>query len=115
MLIHDKPMPKYTWSMVRSNDSVASITVHTETKPSSVTVWKAHTLSNTKRDFRLLTCGKTSCFQPVFWFPEALEDQGNGTYVAEVSVPIAGWTGFLVEIEYRISGRHITSTSNLPR
>eukprot|EP01129_Flabellula_baltica_P010721 TRINITY_DN4561_c0_g1_i1.p1 TRINITY_DN4561_c0_g1~~TRINITY_DN4561_c0_g1_i1.p1 ORF type:complete len:481 (-),score=107.63 TRINITY_DN4561_c0_g1_i1:43-1485(-) len=105
MLNHDIPIPKYSWSMVRANQTgeMSSITLKSDVKPSSVTVWKAHTLSNTQRDFRLLTCRSAECFQPIFWYPTELEDLGDGTYQAQVPVPVAGWTGYVVEVEYEIS------------
>jgi len=103
MILTGKKRPTFTWNLEKSNDT-ARITVKCDEKPSSVTMWYAHTLSHTRRDFRLLTCEDIpKCIQPVIWWYKALEDQGNGVYVAEMEAPFRGWSGFFVEMIWRYS------------
>jgi len=101
MLIHNKPMPRYSYTMVKSNSTGAKITVHALDRPDKVYLWYSSTLSTTQRDFRLYTCPTQDCFQPVFWFFTEIFDIGNnGTYVSEMNAPPFGWTGFLIELLY---------------
>eukprot|EP01121_Diplochlamys_sp_Union-15-3_P013406 TRINITY_DN4155_c0_g3_i1.p1 TRINITY_DN4155_c0_g3~~TRINITY_DN4155_c0_g3_i1.p1 ORF type:complete len:439 (-),score=70.92 TRINITY_DN4155_c0_g3_i1:205-1521(-) len=95
MVLNNIPRPKFSWTMEKSN-TTASITLTAVDRPTSVYVWHATTLSSTKRDFRLLTCGDISkCFQPVIWYDDELFDNnGDGVYKAVVNAPAHGWTGF---------------------
>src|SRR5262249_53323559 len=68
-----------------------SIRVQTQTKPTEVNLWQA---TNPKaRDFRLLSIGKA-------YKKSALKGEGQGTYVARVNKPAAGWTAFFVELVF---------------
>jgi len=97
-----EPQPKFEFTLFRTNTSVekARIVLKSETRPTSVYMWYANTLSQVDRDFRLLTCPSPSCFNPVLWFYTQLFDHGNGTYIAEMDLPVYGWNGFLIEAIY---------------
>jgi len=105
-VVHNKPLPRYSWTMEKANDTEASITVTTIDPPSAVFMYYAQTANSTIRDFRLIKCETSvgECFQPIFWFFEELEDQGNGVYVAKMAPPILGWVGFMVELQYEYEG-----------
>ncbi len=61
--------------------------------PKAVTLWQAN---NPKaRDFRLMTIGKA-------YKPQALKDEGDGTYVAHIEKPEHGWTASFVELTYDV-------------
>jgi PhoPQ-activated pathogenicity-related protein len=78
-------LPKFTWKV----QADGSIRVETQTKPREVNLWQA---TNPKaRDFRLLSIGKA-------WKKSALA--GEGTYLARVTKPAAGWTAFFVELVF---------------
>jgi len=88
-IVRGKPRPRYSWD-VRGD---GSIVVKTADKPVEVLLWQA--TNPDARDFRVDTIGKT-------WTSSPLEDQGGGTYVANVPAPEKGWTAFLVELTYDI-------------
>jgi len=100
MLFTKRPMPKFDFSLIRSNSTKASITLKSTDKPNHVYMWYANTISLRDRDFRLLTCPSPDCFNPVIWFFTELHDRGNGTYVAEMDAPRFGWNGFIIEAVY---------------
>jgi len=113
MIVHNKPLPRFSWTMIRSN-TTAQIIVKTVDKPSYVYLWKATTLSTKKRDFRLFICDDPlRCFNPVLWWSTELEDQGGGTYVATVDKPPFGWTGFLIELYYEESQNPVDPEATL--
>jgi PhoPQ-activated pathogenicity-related protein len=107
MQLGNKPQPRVSWQLVRSNTTNAQIIVKTQDKPKGVYMWYARTLSATRRDFRLITCINEfpGCAQPVMWWYHQLEDQGNGVYVATQNAPLSGWTGFLVELIYEVPSK----------
>jgi PhoPQ-activated pathogenicity-related protein len=81
------PRPQFTWT-IKPDDSIE---VRTTTKPTAVKLWQA---TNPKaRDFRLETIGRA-------WTSSPLEPQQDGTYVAKVPEPAAGWTAFFVELTF---------------
>ncbi len=95
--------PKVSWNI---SDVDGSIDVYSEGVPvEKAILWKA---TNAKgRDFRLVVCGdvnNASCLNPVLWFPEEIQPISPGRYVASVPPPADGWTGFLVELTYKIGG-----------
>jgi len=113
-LVHNKPLPKFSWTMVRSNSTGAKIIVKAVDKPSYVYLWSATTLSTKKRDFRLFICDDPlRCFNPVLWWSTELQDQGDGTYVATVDKPPFGWTGFLIELYYEESNNPVDPEATL--
>ncbi len=82
--------PKYSWTFEKDG----SIRVKaTDMVPKAVTLWQAN---NPKaRDFRLMTIGKA-------YKPQALKDEGDGTYVAHIEKPEHGWTASFVELTYDV-------------
>jgi len=79
--------PEFTWK-VRDD---GSIRIKAVTKPITVKLWQA---TNPKaRDFRLQTIGKA-------WECSALNEQGDGIYIAGVPEPDEGWTAFFAELTY---------------
>eukprot|EP01091_Cochliopodium_minus_P020808 TRINITY_DN920_c0_g2_i1.p1 TRINITY_DN920_c0_g2~~TRINITY_DN920_c0_g2_i1.p1 ORF type:complete len:505 (+),score=132.03 TRINITY_DN920_c0_g2_i1:1-1515(+) len=110
MVTNSQQRPNFTWSLQRSNTSSASITITLDPsnvlKPYAVKMWHARTLSDTKRDFRLLTCYDfQKCFQPVLWFEKKLVPEANDSnvYIATAEKPVSGWRGFMVEVTFKLS------------
>jgi PhoPQ-activated pathogenicity-related protein len=103
MLLENRPQPKLNWTLIRSNKSEAAIILHTETKPKSVYMWYASTLSAKHRDFRLVVCRQIpECINPVIWYFTKLEETSPGVYIARQRPPLYGWTAFLIEAIYEI-------------
>lgn len=60
-------------------------------------------MNATARDFRLVKCiTNPDCFQPVLWWSEELEDQGNGVYVATRPPPGRGMNSLTLDENYRM-------------
>jgi len=100
----NKTLPGNMESTIIRSNSTATIIVKPPIPPTSVTVWQATTLSETRRDFRLIICGNIgnpNCFQPVWWIPSELKPNADGTYSASISALSSRWIGFLIEVEYR--------------
>jgi len=98
---YKQPIPSLTEKITYSN-TTATITVHPSQPPDDAKVWQAPTTSNIRRDFRLLTCGSPSCFQPVLWLPSDLTANPDGSYSASVSAPWdGGWMGFVIVLGYK--------------
>jgi len=86
-VLNHTPIPDYSWR-VRED---GAIVVRSEVKPLAVNLWQA---TNPKaRDFRVDTIGKAFTSTP-------LEAQADGTYVAKVAKPAAGYTAYFVELLY---------------
>jgi len=107
-VINDLPRPKYTYKIIKSN-TTAAITMNCDDEypPEYVTMWQATTLSSTYRDFRLLRCAKIpECIQLVIWFPTVLtaDPIDSCQYHVEVDKPKSGWTGFEIELTYKVQG-----------
>jgi len=97
-------LPGTLQSTIIYSNTTASIIVKPPIPAASVTVWQATTLSETRRDFRLIICGdlnNPACFQPVFWIPANLHPNADGTYSASMNAPSSRWIGFMIEVEYR--------------
>jgi hypothetical protein len=77
--------PQFTWTVPAEN----RIEVQTTTTPKEVRLWQA--TNPTARNFRLDVIGFA-------WQVSPLQDQGGGTYIAEVSNPPQGWRAFFVEL-----------------
>ena len=86
-LLAGTPRPKFSWD--RASDG--TLTVHCETKPTKVQLWKA--VNPNARDFRLENLGPKYEGSPV-----ALSD--SGVYVSEVKAAEKGWTAFFFEMEF---------------
>lgn len=87
-IISGEEIPEFTWSI--SND-----TIYAEVDPASnyqIRVWEA--CNETDRDFKLYVVGKEA------WQMEALDVNGEGTYIVPVSAPDAGFKAALVEVVF---------------
>jgi PhoPQ-activated pathogenicity-related protein len=85
--LRQKPMPRFSWKL----QDDASIRVETIDHPVGVKLWQA--TNPTARDFRLAVLGPR-------WVGTELTDQGDGTYIATVPKPGAGWTAFMAELTF---------------
>ena len=100
------PRPQFTWSV--GDD--CSIGIETRTKPTAVKLWQA---TNPKtRNFRLDVIGPA-------WKSSALNEKGNGTYIAKVPKPKEGWTAFFAELTFDSGGpipyKFTTEVSVIPK
>lgn len=99
MVIEGKPRPRYSWKKEKDG----SLVVKAPDKPVEVKLWQA---ANPKaRDFRLDVIGKG-------YQATELKPEKNGTYVARVAKPAAGYTAFFVELTYPGTGKvplHLTT------
>jgi PhoPQ-activated pathogenicity-related protein len=100
LMINGQPVPNMKETIVYSN-TTASITVMPSAPPTEAKLWQTTTLSSVRRDFRLLICPSTNCFQPVIWTYSTLKANADGSYSASVPAPSSGWTGFLIELSYQ--------------
>jgi PhoPQ-activated pathogenicity-related protein len=89
LVLAGKEGPEFSWERTAEN----VLRVKTVDKPQKVTLWKA--TNPEARDFRLESLGPK-------YESQVLEDQGDGTYVAEVAEPEKGWTAFFVELTYDV-------------
>merc|ERR1711991_463922 len=104
------PRPTVEWALVHANsDGTAKITVNASQTPATANMWWADTIpSSGRRDFRLVVCFDIpACLQPTVWFPKELTNVAgpNSTvaiYEAEQIAPAAGWTGFLVQLDFEL-------------
>lgn len=85
--INSADLPKFSWTF----EPDGSIRVATQTKPNAVRMWQAYNAN--ARDFRLESIGAA-------WTGSSLTDQGNGVYVGYVPESAAGWSAFLVELDF---------------
>lgn len=98
--------PDFTWKVNYGNMSSSIVARATgPLRPVVVKKWWATTLSYTKRDFRLLTCAKVSCVNPVLWYSQVIEEEipGSGIYIAREDKPLLGWTAYMIEATYRFN------------
>lgn len=86
------PRPKFTWK--KEADGTLRVTV--QDKPGQALLWQA--TNPNARDFRVDTIGTAYTSSP-------LDAQPDGTYVAKVSAPAAGFTAFFVELVYPTPNR----------
>jgi PhoPQ-activated pathogenicity-related protein len=87
MLLAGRPRPQTSWTF----EEGGAIRVVTDVKPRSVTLWQAH--NPDARDFRVATIGKAYRSTP-------LQAESDGSYVARIAPPDAGWTASFVELAY---------------
>ncbi|MDF1576725.1 MAG: PhoPQ-activated protein PqaA family protein [Bacteroidales bacterium] len=86
--ISDLKIPAFQWHI--SND-----TIYTQVDPESnyqIRLWEA--VNEKDRDFKLYVIGEEA------WKMEALEQNGEGTYIVPVSPPESGYKGALVEVVF---------------
>jgi PhoPQ-activated pathogenicity-related protein len=86
------PRPQFTWTI---SEDGSSITVRTAQTPRAVRVYSAY---NERRGRAFIL----NCYLSCVWRATSLGDLGNNTYVASVSVPTVGYTGFFVEIDFEV-------------
>lgn len=101
-ILQNFPRPVMKWTLNQTVDG-GYITMTADKKPSTVVVYHATTLTNKRRDFRLLIGipdPSKPTPQPVFWFAEDLEPQPTGEYVAKMSAPEQGWRGFFIQATF---------------
>jgi PhoPQ-activated pathogenicity-related protein len=89
LILEGKEGPDFSWN--RSSEN--AFRVKTVDKPQKVVLWKA--TNPEARDFRLESLGPK-------YESQVLEDEGDGTYLAEVEKPEKGWTAFFVELTYDV-------------
>ena len=91
MIVNNKKRPEFSWTF----ETDGSIKVKTKDSPAQVLLWQA--TNPEARDFR------NESFGPHYQ-SQALQDQGNGTYVAKLSEPSQGWTAAFVELTFDVGG-----------
>ncbi len=86
-VLNGRAIPAYSWRL-RPDGAIA---VRTKEKPLEVNLWQA--TNPTARDFRVDTIGKA------FTATRILASK-DGTYLARIEKPAAGWTAYFVELTY---------------
>jgi len=107
----NRPLPSFKW-VKSANDTHgyirATIDFSNGPKPTSVIYYHARTLTDKRRDFRLVIGdpnhpGKAIA-NPVFWFNDnvPLESQTATTLTYSVTVanPLSGWEGFFIQATF---------------
>ncbi|KAI3379567.1 hypothetical protein SNEBB_009555 [Seison nebaliae] len=97
-------LPEFNWQR-NYNGTHGIIIVTTNQTPLDIVVYKAHTLSNSRRDFRLLIADpndpKKIIPNPVIWFKEhTVQKISENQYIATYPIPEIGWLGFFVEATF---------------
>ncbi len=92
-ILRQTPRPKFFWSFEKDG----SIRVTSTTKPTEVKLWQA--TDEEKRDFRLEKIGQA-------YKSSAVEERGDGVYVAHFSAPPKGWSAAFVELTYPSGGKY---------
>ncbi|XP_005102804.2 autocrine proliferation repressor protein A [Aplysia californica] len=95
------PFPAFNWTRTQTTTG-GKITVYTSQEPTAVSVYYATTLSDGRRDFRLLVKGPDgNAFpHPVLWFKDKARRVSAHVYEAEVERPQDGWRAFFVQLNY---------------
>ncbi len=94
-VIKGRAVPEYTWTV---REDGALVVDPGPIKPSAVLLWQG--TNATARDFRVATLGdKAFTSQP-------LQPAADGTYVANVDKPEAGFTAYFVELTYPSGTRY---------
>jgi PhoPQ-activated pathogenicity-related protein len=102
LVVDKRPIPTISWNFTITPEGTGVITATSDVEPTEVLMFHATTISTTRRDFRLITCGavNASCIQPILWFPTTLSDQGGYTYVATMDPPEKGWKAFMIQFDF---------------
>jgi PhoPQ-activated pathogenicity-related protein len=90
-IVGGRPRPKFSWSFGPDG----SIHVNAETLPSAVVLWQAE--NPVARDFRLEAIGPA-------YRCSALEERGNGVYIAKPPEPAQGWVAYFIELTFPSGG-----------
>jgi PhoPQ-activated pathogenicity-related protein len=94
-LIHNTPIPEYTWTV---RDDGTLVVNPGAQKPSKVLLWQG---TNPKaRDFRVQTLGDKA------FTSTPLQPAADGTYVGKVDKPATGFTAYFVELTYPSSTKY---------
>jgi PhoPQ-activated pathogenicity-related protein len=92
-VLNGRPLPDYSWTVRRDG----ALVVRPKGQPTEVRLWQA---TNPKaRDFRVDTIGKA-------FTSTVLAPRADGTFVASVPKPAAGYTAFFVELTYPSGGKY---------
>jgi PhoPQ-activated pathogenicity-related protein len=90
-IVVGRPRPKFSWSF----EADGLIQVKAETKPIAVALWQAE--NPVARDFRLEAIGPA-------YRRSALEERGDGVYIAEAPEPAQGWVAYFIELTFPSGG-----------
>ena len=90
-IVAGRPRPKFSWSF----EPDGSIQVKAETLPSAAVLWQA--ANPIARDFRLEGIGPA-------YRSSALEERGNGVYIAKSPRPAQGWAAYFIELTFPSGG-----------
>ncbi len=90
-MLDNKISPRMTWAL----EGEGTLRISTTSIPKEVKLWQATNPS--ARDFRLEAIG------PV-WTSQTLSRAADGTYSGTVQKPATGWTAFLVQATFEVSG-----------
>ncbi len=88
-VIHGRPVPEYTWTV---REDGALVVDPGAIKPTAVLLWQG--TNPAARDFRVQTLGDKA------FTSSPLQPAADGTYVANVDQPSAGFTAYFVELTY---------------
>jgi PhoPQ-activated pathogenicity-related protein len=88
-VVNGYKLPEYSWKLEKDS----GIRVMTKSTPSEVRIWQA--TNPDARDFRMDTFGPR-------WQSSLISAQPDGTYLAKVTTPEKGWTGFFVELTFPV-------------
>ncbi|XP_077980688.1 autocrine proliferation repressor protein A-like [Glandiceps talaboti] len=91
-------LPKMTWER-KETATHGSITMHTDTKPLTVHCYRAKTLNDKRRDFRLVGIDPATGQpgpQGIPWLAFDVQNPSEGTYYVEFEKPASGWIGFFM-------------------
>jgi PhoPQ-activated pathogenicity-related protein len=117
-ILRDKPIPNINWKVERLSDQTTLYTTLSQ-NPSLVVARKATTLTETRRDFRLVISGENCtflkikdkyCIQPVLWSVELLKWDRDLTYTVKDAKP---YTAFLLEFTFPIDERTLIFTTQV--
>jgi PhoPQ-activated pathogenicity-related protein len=90
-IVAGRPRPKFSWSF----EPDGSIQVKAETQPIAVALWQAP--NPVARDFRLEAIGPA-------YRRSALEERGDGVYIAKAPEPAQGWVAYFIELTFPSGG-----------
>ena len=90
-IVAGRPRPKFSWSF----EPDGSIEVKAETRPIAATLWQAE--NPIARDFRM------EAIVPVY-HRVALEERGDGVYIAKPPKPVQGWVAYFIELTFPSGG-----------
>jgi PhoPQ-activated pathogenicity-related protein len=90
-IVGGRSRPKFSWSF----EPEGSIQVKAETQPIAAALWQA--VNPVARDFRLEAIGPA-------YRRSALEERGNGVYIAKSPKPAQGWVAYFIELAFPSGG-----------